>query len=34
VPSVDREGRTLIRADGSEFIRWSDVQDVAVVKLC
>ncbi len=29
---TDREGSTLIRADGSQYIRWSDVQEVAVVK--
>jgi hypothetical protein len=29
---TDREGSTLIRADGREFIRWSDVQEIAVVK--
>jgi hypothetical protein len=30
---TDREGTTLIRADGgSRFIRWSDVQEIAVLK--
>ena len=29
---TDHEGSTLIRADGREFIRWSDVQEIAVVK--
>ena len=29
---TDREGTTLIRADGSQFIRWSDVQEIAVLK--
>jgi hypothetical protein len=29
---TDREGSTLIRANGSQFIRWSDVQEIAVVK--
>jgi hypothetical protein len=26
------EGSTLIRADGSQFVPWSDVQEIAVVK--
>ena len=30
---TDREGTTLIRANGgSRFIRWSDVQEIAVLK--
>jgi len=30
---TDREGTTLIRADGSRFLlRWSDVQEIAVLK--
>src|SRR5215469_10288628 len=29
---TDREGTMLIRADGSQFIRWSDVQEIAVLK--
>ena len=29
---TDREGITLIRADGSQFIPWSDVQEIAVLK--
>jgi hypothetical protein len=29
---TDREGSTLIRADGRQFIRWSDVQEIAVLK--
>jgi hypothetical protein len=30
---TDCQGTTLIRADGSQFIRWSDVQEIAVLKL-
>ena len=29
---TDNEGSTLIRADGRQFIRWSDVREIAVVK--
>jgi len=29
---TDLEGSTLIRAEGSQFIRWSDIQEIAAVK--
>jgi hypothetical protein len=29
---TDLEGSTMIRADGRQFIRWSDVKEIAVLK--